>query len=432
MPSCCVLNCLHNSFGPFRLFRFPADEERRLKWAVNCGRINWFPNDYTRICEVHFDESQFEQKRRDGKKLLKWNAVPTLFNTSDRPKGTIKRNFWRKKDSEDETSPEAPDEIDKTTAKPRSCDRQGPLTDHEHLQETDEISLIKAVLEKMGHEVQSENFHFEFNQHVENKITNDSVSPAVAKKVKSPVRKPPFKRYPPKRIKLQAKILSGQDSNVTEEIPRAQEEAWKCAEETDVPKEEPEDREDELAQIKAEIKKLLKEASVDQLSGSHILKSAIIPTMCTVSSLPPRIASVKKHVQNGMTVEETTSSRSFIILSPLSTEISINGRCKDQDFVENYTVISEKNRCLPVEVGIQTDNVTDVEVVSRLKAEVELLKHQLAEKNKKIHQLEQRLAAILQPGQVLLLQKFGSNLSGAKKFVILGKQPGKIAAEKVS
>lgn len=48
---------------------------------------------------------------------------------------------------------EAPDEIDKTTAKPRSCDRQGPLTNHEHLQETDEISLIKAVLEKMGHEV---------------------------------------------------------------------------------------------------------------------------------------------------------------------------------------------------------------------------------------------------------------------------------------
>lgn len=54
-------------------------------------------------------------------------------------------------------------------------------------------------------------------------------------------------------------VVKGQDSNVTEEILRAQEEAWKCAEETDVPKEEPEDREDELAQIKAEIKKLLKE-----------------------------------------------------------------------------------------------------------------------------------------------------------------------------
>jgi hypothetical protein len=57
------------------------------------------------MLQVHFDESQFEQKRQDGKKLLKWNAVPTLFNNSNRPKRTMKRNFWRKKDSKAETSP---------------------------------------------------------------------------------------------------------------------------------------------------------------------------------------------------------------------------------------------------------------------------------------------------------------------------------------
>jgi hypothetical protein len=57
------------------------------------------------MLQVHFDESQFEQKRQDGKKLLKWNAVPTLFNNSNRLKRAIKRNFWRNKDSEDETSP---------------------------------------------------------------------------------------------------------------------------------------------------------------------------------------------------------------------------------------------------------------------------------------------------------------------------------------
>jgi hypothetical protein len=57
---------------------------------------------------------------------------------------------------------------------------------------------------------------------------------------------------------------------------------------------------------------------------------------------------------------------------------------------------------------------------------------QLSEKDKKICQLEQRLTAILQPGQILLLQKFGCALSGAKKYVILGKQHNKTTAERVS
>jgi len=51
----------------------------------------------------------------------------------------------------------------------------------------------------------------------------------------------------------------------------------------------------------------------------------------------------------------------------LSTKATVNGSCKG-------TVISENRQCLQVEVGIQTDNL---EVVPRLKAEIELLKHQV-------------------------------------------------------
>jgi hypothetical protein len=50
-------------------------------------------------------------------------------------------------------TPEALDEVCKTIGRPRSCNTQGPLTNHGQLQKLDEIALIKAVLEKMGHEV---------------------------------------------------------------------------------------------------------------------------------------------------------------------------------------------------------------------------------------------------------------------------------------
>jgi hypothetical protein len=48
---------------------------------------------------------------------------------------------------------EASVEVSKTAATPRSCNSQRLLINHAQLQEIDEIALIKAVLEKMGHEV---------------------------------------------------------------------------------------------------------------------------------------------------------------------------------------------------------------------------------------------------------------------------------------
>jgi hypothetical protein len=51
-------------------------------------------------------------------------------------------------------TPETLEEVGKTTVKPRGrCKTQRMLSGHDQLEDIDEIALIKAVLEKMGHEV---------------------------------------------------------------------------------------------------------------------------------------------------------------------------------------------------------------------------------------------------------------------------------------
>lgn len=43
--------------------------------------------------QAHFEESQFECQRTDGRRLLKRNAVPTLFDVPNKPKPvTLKRS----------------------------------------------------------------------------------------------------------------------------------------------------------------------------------------------------------------------------------------------------------------------------------------------------------------------------------------------------
>jgi hypothetical protein len=44
------------------------------------------------VLQSHFEDSQFEMNRQDGKRLLKWNAIPTLFDVPNKPKPvTIRR-----------------------------------------------------------------------------------------------------------------------------------------------------------------------------------------------------------------------------------------------------------------------------------------------------------------------------------------------------
>lgn len=41
--------------------------------------------------QVHFEESQFEQNRKDGKRKLKPNAIPTIYGTTEGSRGRVKR-----------------------------------------------------------------------------------------------------------------------------------------------------------------------------------------------------------------------------------------------------------------------------------------------------------------------------------------------------
>ncbi|XP_050023635.1 uncharacterized protein [Dermacentor andersoni] len=85
MTGCCVPLCAGSSRKGHRMFRFPRDKERRKIWEVELKRAFWEAKDTSKICELHFEPSQFEQRRADGWKKLKQNAIPTLFANNSQP-----------------------------------------------------------------------------------------------------------------------------------------------------------------------------------------------------------------------------------------------------------------------------------------------------------------------------------------------------------
>ncbi|XP_072169632.1 uncharacterized protein [Diadema setosum] len=73
-------------------FRFPRDPES-LKWIQNTGRNDLllkfgdtplYLSNNCRLCSEHFETSQFSNKKT--KNRLNWNAVPTIFKTTNPPK----------------------------------------------------------------------------------------------------------------------------------------------------------------------------------------------------------------------------------------------------------------------------------------------------------------------------------------------------------
>ncbi|GAB1862378.1 THAP-type domain-containing protein [Camponotus japonicus] len=85
MPGCVALNCSNLSENGFLLFSIPTNVERRKKWLQSLRREQWIPTKSACVCEVHFDDSQFENRRADGWKKLKPNAVPTIFDVHNSP-----------------------------------------------------------------------------------------------------------------------------------------------------------------------------------------------------------------------------------------------------------------------------------------------------------------------------------------------------------
>ncbi|XP_007232178.1 THAP domain-containing protein 2 isoform X2 [Astyanax mexicanus] len=86
MGGCSAPNCSNSTTIGKQLFRFPKDPVRMRKWLVNCRR-DFAPTPCSRLCQDHFEESQFEEIARSpaGGRKLKPNAIPTLFNVPDPP-----------------------------------------------------------------------------------------------------------------------------------------------------------------------------------------------------------------------------------------------------------------------------------------------------------------------------------------------------------
>eukprot|EP00102_Acyrthosiphon_pisum_P019011 XP_016656221.1 PREDICTED: THAP domain-containing protein 7-like isoform X1 [Acyrthosiphon pisum] len=99
--SCSAVKCTNRSSQSIRLFRLPAQLERRKIWINNTRRAQWQPTESASLCElllplmyffkyqVHFEENQFERKRIDGWIKLKWDAIPKMFNVPNPPKSVM-------------------------------------------------------------------------------------------------------------------------------------------------------------------------------------------------------------------------------------------------------------------------------------------------------------------------------------------------------
>ncbi|KAG7260140.1 hypothetical protein CRUP_019490 [Coryphaenoides rupestris] len=86
MGGCSAPNCSNSTSSGKQLFRFPKDAERREIWAVNCRR-DAPPPPHSRLCQDHFEQSQFEEVARSptGGRKLRPNAIPTLFGLQEPP-----------------------------------------------------------------------------------------------------------------------------------------------------------------------------------------------------------------------------------------------------------------------------------------------------------------------------------------------------------
>ncbi|KAF0047383.1 hypothetical protein F2P81_001016 [Scophthalmus maximus] len=84
MGGCSAPNCSNSTNMGKQLFRFPKDPVRNKKWVMN-SRREFEPTSHSRLCQDHFEQSQFEEIARSpaGGKKLKPNAIPTLFSCGD-------------------------------------------------------------------------------------------------------------------------------------------------------------------------------------------------------------------------------------------------------------------------------------------------------------------------------------------------------------
>lgn len=99
MPHCSALGCSNKGSVKSTMlsfFRFPLSIPEGKQWIQNCGRTDWQPSRYNRICSAHFEEACFEEDmfyeimgqdptKRRRRRTLKPGSVPTIFHHEHQP-----------------------------------------------------------------------------------------------------------------------------------------------------------------------------------------------------------------------------------------------------------------------------------------------------------------------------------------------------------
>ncbi|XP_038056541.1 THAP domain-containing protein 1-like isoform X2 [Patiria miniata] len=66
-------------------FDFPLSQpERAQRWIAHTRRANWKPRPWSKLCSIHFKESDFD--RTGATTRLRENVIPTIFDFPDNPK----------------------------------------------------------------------------------------------------------------------------------------------------------------------------------------------------------------------------------------------------------------------------------------------------------------------------------------------------------
>ncbi|XP_072751046.1 uncharacterized protein [Anoplolepis gracilipes] len=81
MVGCTIPFCNNSAQKGYNMKMLPTNIQRRNQWINNINNKypNWTPSKNSYLCEVHFEPEMWEKRRIDGKKKLKPNAVPTIF-----------------------------------------------------------------------------------------------------------------------------------------------------------------------------------------------------------------------------------------------------------------------------------------------------------------------------------------------------------------
>ncbi|KAG8193867.1 hypothetical protein JTE90_011427 [Oedothorax gibbosus] len=70
----------YNALKNISFHRFPLHRPEVLeKWLLFVGRSNFSPKNYNRVCSVHFTDNSFQFRPKAENRLLKEDAVPTLY-----------------------------------------------------------------------------------------------------------------------------------------------------------------------------------------------------------------------------------------------------------------------------------------------------------------------------------------------------------------